>query len=79
MKKVDVMSAVVCGWAHLNTLKVDGLSPKALVHVAALPNLHKFTFCDTYSHPFIDTFPTVPLPGFPALRELTLKVQSLSF
>jgi hypothetical protein len=68
----DGVSAVICGWSHLHTLSTVGLTRRAIIHAASLPDLQCFSLRN-----LVETI-TFPDSAFPALRRLDLRAADLS-
>ncbi|KAF9468375.1 hypothetical protein BDZ94DRAFT_1246630 [Collybia nuda] len=79
LEEVDLVSSVVCSWAHLRTLEVNTLSPAALVHLASLPYLQRLSFADVDTETPLENFPQPSAPiSFPALQYLAIIATKLS-
>jgi hypothetical protein len=66
----DNISAAICGWNQLHSLSVSGLNPRALLHIASLPELQRLTLRGV-------NVATLPENAFPALQNLLIRSVNL--
>ncbi|RDB28191.1 hypothetical protein Hypma_001356 [Hypsizygus marmoreus] len=70
---INIVSHVVCGWAHLQVLSVSNLTPDAFEYIAALPDLRQLTLNDMANVSPLPSQPPISQNGiFPTLRDLNI-------